>query len=641
MHRFLCALAAMCAILPAATAQTVPPPIEAFARNPQIAMPTISPDGRRIAMLSDAGGQQIVKVISRDGAAPAGANVSEVRVESLFWASDEMLIIVASVAEDHGRWGAIDYTAMFALDLNRPDRLRELFDNGEMRGLSGENRANVLGVLPDTGELAVAGGSGVVAINPATGLLRSLDSSTWYVFDYAVGTAGTPIARTSYHNRDQRYELETMVGEYWQVVDQRHEEVLTTSMWGLLAGTENELVFSERPAGGGRRLYTVRLETGERLRTIYENANFEFENLLIDYYSNTVIGLTIDEEMPADIWFDEGMAEIQALLDGAIPDAFVAIQSWSRDRSQFTLGAFRENAPPEYFLFDATTMSLASLGPAYPELAATALPSRLSIRYRASDGTQIPAYLTLPEGDGPHPLVVLPHGGPASRDTGGFDDFAHFLASRGYLVLQPNFRGSGGLGAPWETAGWGEWGTGVMQSDLTDGVRAMVQAGYAEPDQACIVGASYGGYAALAGAAFTPNLYRCAVAIAPLSDLWLIVRDADAWGDVETPYSRRIAQQLTGTTHLPDRQTLNAISPARHAEAIQIPILLIHGREDSVVDDEHSDAMNRALERAGKDVTYLHINALDHWLTSSAMRRTVLQELESFLDEHLGNPRPE
>jgi len=626
--RVIAAFAAAVSVATGSLAQTqAPPPVEAFSRHPQIAVPVISPDGRRIAMLSQAGGRQIVTVLSRDGEPPAGANVSDVRVSRLFWASDRMLIIVASVARDNGQWGADDYTTMYALDLERPDRLRDL------PGVA-------LGVVPETGDLVIGGrrdgGAGLAAMNPETGLERTIARSDGRYFGYALDASGTPVARLRYNVVTSEYGLETRSGEYWTTVQERTEPQLTTSMWGIMAGAPDELVFTDRPNEGGRRLYSVSLATGEPVRVLFQDDEFDLTTPLFDYYTNTVLGARIDREMPTYVWFDEGMTNIQVSLEAAIPDAYVSIFSWSRDRTQFTVAAYRENRPTEYFLFDATVMSLASLGNAFPELANSVLPQRLSIRYRASDGTSIPAYLTLPDGDGPHPLVVLPHGGPAARDTGGFDYLAHFLASRGYLVLQPNYRGSSGYGVAWEQAGWGEWGRGVMQSDLTDGMNAMVRAGYAAEGRACIVGASYGGYAALAAATFTPDAFQCAAAIAPVTDLWEIARNADLWGGYQSPYSRLLASRLTGTEELPDRDQADHISPAEHADAVQIPVLLIHGREDSVVDDEHSDIMNRALERAGKDVTYIHERELDHWLTGPSMRELVLRNVETFLAEHLG-----
>ena len=641
MRCLVIALALVCAGF-VCEAQT-PPPVTDFSRNPQIKLPSVSPDGRHIAMISDSGGDQVVIVLSRDGAAPTGANVSEVRPVRLFWASDDILIIVASIAEDEGQYGVFDHATMFALDISRGGELRELFSGGRLQDdlAFNINRANVVGRIPETDELVVAMRTSrqerrLLAIDTTSGLYRTVDRTTEPVIDYVVDRAGNALARASYSVMEERYRLELKDGDYWTIVNERNEPYRTQSLWGLLAGSDDEIVVSERPSEGGRRLLTISASNGEPRQILYENADYDFEYVVRDIYTNEVVGVTIDEDMPSTVWFDEELANVQTMLDGALPDAYVTLLSWSEDRSEFILAGHRYDTPTTYYLFSTEGMSLASLGTAYPELAEVTLPVRQSVRYRARDGVRIPAYLTLPEGEGPFPLVVMPHGGPASRDVGGFDDFAHFFASRGYLVLQPNFRGSAGYGHAWESAGWGGWGSGIMQDDVTDGVSAMVRAGYADPDRVCIVGASYGGYSALAGAAFTPDVYQCAAAIAPLTDLWLIVRDAEAFGGIATPYSRRLAEQLTGTLDLPNRETVNAISPARHADAINIPILLIHGRDDSVVDDEHARAMVNSLENAGKDVTFLHLRDVDHWLSTAEARERVLTEVEAFLDQHIG-----
>jgi len=455
----LTVLLALCLYSPVLAQDDIP--LEAFTRNPQIAIPVISPDGRRIAMLSDLGGRQAVMVISRDGDAPAGADVSQVRPERLFWASNNIVIIVASIP-DETSYGILDHQAMFALDLNRPDRLRELFSRDRLDSdlRFNANRANVVGRAPDSNALIVSMRTGfesraLFSLNPETGLYIPVDRTSEPVFDYAVDNQGRPLARASYHHRSERYVLELKGEEFWSEVIERQEPILTQSMWGLLYGSEDELVMSERPLIGGRRLVTVSSSTGEFVRTLYENPDFDFTTVVRDNYDNSIVGVDIDEDMPSTVWFDPQLAQIQTTLDAAIPDAYVTMLSWSEDRSQVTLAAARYNRPNEYFLFDGTAMQLAGLGSAYPELATATLPERQAIRYRASDGTIIPAYLTTPTGEGPFPMVVLPHGGPANRDVGGFDDMAHFLASRGYLVFQPNFRGSGGYGFAWESAGWG------------------------------------------------------------------------------------------------------------------------------------------------------------------------------------------
>jgi dipeptidyl aminopeptidase/acylaminoacyl peptidase len=249
---------------------------------------------------------------------------------------------------------------------------------------------------------------------------------------------------------------------------------------------------------------------------------------------------------------------------------------------------------------------------------------------------EIPGYLARPLGaEGATPLVLLPHGGPASLDVGGFDWLAHFLASRGYTVLQPNFRGSGGLGKEWEDAGHGEWGVGVMQHDLTDGVAALVAAGMADPERVCIVGASYGGYAALAGAAFTPELYRCAAAIAGVADLRVMLsfeRDRAGFSSPTVAYWRQaMGVDETGSAN----ERLEAASPSAHVDEVRAPVLLIHGHDDTVVPIAQSQLMQRALEGAGKSVQFVELEGEDHWLSGAKTRLETLQALDVFLAEHL------
>jgi dipeptidyl aminopeptidase/acylaminoacyl peptidase len=269
-------------------------------------------------------------------------------------------------------------------------------------------------------------------------------------------------------------------------------------------------------------------------------------------------------------------------------------------------------------------------------LAGVKLARRVAYSYAARDGVEIPAYLTRPLGvEGPAPLVLLPHGGPAARDYGGYDWLAHGLASRGYVVLQPNFRGSGGYGQVWEEAGHGEWGTGVMQHDLTDGVAALISAGIADPQRVCIVGASYGGYAALAGAAFTPELYRCAAAIAGVADLRdMLAFERERAGDRSATVSYwRQAMGVDDDESSP--QDLDAASPAQHADRVRAPVLLIHGRDDTVVPIVQSRKMERALQGAGKPVQFVELEGEDHWLSGAPTRLGTLQALDAFLAEHL------
>jgi dipeptidyl aminopeptidase/acylaminoacyl peptidase len=225
---------------------------------------------------------------------------------------------------------------------------------------------------------------------------------------------------------------------------------------------------------------------------------------------------------------------------------------------------------------------------------------------------------------------VLPHGGPETRDNNEFDWWSQFLASRGYAVLRPQFRGSKGFGDAFRRAGFRQWGR-RMQDDLTDGVLAMIQQGVADPRRVCIVGGSYGGYAALAGAAFTPDLYKCAVSVNGVSDLPEMLgsvkvqngAESDSvayWRDnIGSPFDRRVIER----------------SPALAADAIRVPILLMHGVDDTVVPIGQSESMARALEKRNKPFEFIRLPGEDHWLSRADTRLRVLTEIERFLREHL------
>jgi dipeptidyl aminopeptidase/acylaminoacyl peptidase len=260
-----------------------------------------------------------------------------------------------------------------------------------------------------------------------------------------------------------------------------------------------------------------------------------------------------------------------------------------------------------------------------------------SIHYAARDGLDIPAYLTLPPGvtdPSGLPLVVLAHGGPASRDVAGFDWWAQALASRGYAVLQANFRGSTGYGRAFLEAGYGEWGR-KMQTDLSDGVRWLAAEGIIDPARVCIVGASYGGYAAMAGLTLDSDVYRCGVSVAGVSDLRRMVNWEAEQARHKNNQTVRYWNRFMGAARLNDR-ALDALSPAFLAASVDSPLLLIHGRDDTVVPIEQSRVMAEALRRAGKPVEFVELPGEDHWLSRSATRQQMLAETVRFLE--VNNP---
>jgi dipeptidyl aminopeptidase/acylaminoacyl peptidase len=281
-----------------------------------------------------------------------------------------------------------------------------------------------------------------------------------------------------------------------------------------------------------------------------------------------------------------------------------------------------------YALVDTGTGKTAGIGEAYEGLGRPLEVKR--VVYPAADGLRIAALLTLPAGRSAAklPLVVLPHGGPATADVGYFDWWSQAIAAQGYAVLQPDYRGSD-LGWTFMSAGFGQWGR-KMQTDLSDGVRYLAKEGVVDPARVCIVGGSYGGYAALAGVTLDAGVYRCAVSVAGISDLSRFLK----WNNARTALSGRESERFwdryMGAKGVDD-PVLATISPLKHIDAANVPVLLIHGRDDTVVPFEQSQIMYDALKAAGKPVQLVDLKQEDHWLSRGETRLQMLQSTVAFL----------
>ena len=257
-----------------------------------------------------------------------------------------------------------------------------------------------------------------------------------------------------------------------------------------------------------------------------------------------------------------------------------------------------------------------------------------AIRYTARDGYRIPDYLTLPnEGKAPWPLVVFPHGGPRMRTHYGFDGRVQFLASRGYAVLQPNFRGSRGYGKAFMNAGDGQWGKGVMQTDVTDGVDHLIREGVAAPRRVAILGGSYGGYAALAGLAFTPDHYAAGICLFGISDLVDYTTNHPAeWQAFAGDTIRRLGDPTTSL----GRAALSDLSPVQHAAAFRAPVLIYHGAKDPLIPVTHAQRLVKALKQNNKDAEFLLASDESHGFSNPESEMAVYRAIEVFLGKHLG-----
>jgi len=466
-------------------------------------------------------------------------------------------------------------------------------------------------------------------IDTRTGEGKAIDQGTKFTQEWIVDADGRAVARSEWKPRFAEYQILAKRNGGWKAIYDRKRSGplalhgLTADATAVVATGANEAARSV--------LWAIALD-GSGARVLFEDPIHDVAWVVHDRFTNAPIGVWLGGPEQGFRWFDkEAQARFERVAR-AFKNRSVHVYGRSQDGKRVLARVDSPSHPAIYYLVDFTTHNADIVGHEYPALTDVALGEVRSMTFKARDGTAIPAYLTLPPGTSPKslPLVVLPHGGPESRDNYAFDWWAQFLATRGYAVLQPQFRGSIGFGDAFRLAGRRQWG-GLMQDDVTDGVRAMIEEQIADARRVCIVGASYGGYAALAGAAFTPELYKCAVSVNGVSDLPEMLEGVRARSGAE---SDPVAYWRDTVGSAFDKNVIER-SPARAADRIQVPILLMHGMDDSVVPIAQSEAMARALGKLNRKFSFIRLSGEDHWLSRGETRLKVLTEIEKFLAENL------
>jgi dipeptidyl aminopeptidase/acylaminoacyl peptidase len=348
---------------------------------------------------------------------------------------------------------------------------------------------------------------------------------------------------------------------------------------------------------------------------------------------DTLIGAVTNGDDPKTLLLDPAL---QAKFDKAIralPGEIVNLVSATSDLDHMVLLAQGTGDSGTYYLVDYPQRKLEAVAWRYPTILQAAVGEVRVVPYKASDGLQMQGILTLPSGCEAKnlPLVVLPHGGPQARDYKRFDWWAQAFASRGYAVFQPNFRGSAGFGKAFRDAGFGQWGR-KMQTDISDGVAELAREGIVDPKRACIVGASYGGYAALAGVTVQQGFYRCAVSVGGISDLNMMLTYAVSRAG-EDSATIRYWRRFLGVSG-DSSPALDALSPRKLARRADAPILLIYGRDDSVVSINQSRDFADALKGAGKPYEMVQLDGEDHWLSREATRIRMLEASVAFVEKN-------
>ena len=378
---------------------------------------------------------------------------------------------------------------------------------------------------------------------------------------------------------------------------------------------------------GFNAIYAYNYKTKEFIEKIISQNGADVTDLVFDRQGNIASYSYMDKVFHV-VHLDKLRQRITRMTDKFFPDMTSKIISQSADKKKFIIKTSSPTNPGDYYFQDLNTNKIDWFSESYPGLDDEKLGAMKPVTYQARDGLDIPAYLSLParaKDQKNLPTIIMPHGGPFARDGYGFDYWVQFLTTRGYAVLQMNYRGSTGLGNRFQELGHREWG-GKMLDDINDGAHWMIERGYTNPKRICIVGGSYGGYAALQTLVKEPGLYKCAVVFAPVTNMITMFNNfKNFFGQRERymPYIRNEAVSLSD------------ISPYKNIDKINVPVLLVHGTNDRRVDYKHGNMFAKAMKRKKKNIRFVTLKEGDHHLSRQKHRIRFLKEMEKFLKKNL------
>jgi dienelactone hydrolase len=626
-----------------AAAASAAPRVEDFGDLPAISGVHISPDGKHLATVEPVDGRPVILVYDIDpkpGAKPVGFDEPGGIPVGVYWANNDRLIcLYNAVVVQNTNQGLYMRNNARAISVSISGKDPAILLKSLLAFKINGSTISVDGRDPDGQHVYLA----AYDLNGNISLFRAdvddergtiADGGDPDTGDWVMGKNGVAVAQLDYVSPPG--DTKAFPTEHVILLDKdggREIGAFETQGRGAVdvAGVTQDgsaLLFSRYGDQDTRVVDAFPLAGKTFGKTMFSDPAYDVGDFVHDEWTGAITGVMYQAVKNEYRYFDPDLARIQHGLEKALPEQTVEIASYDEKRENMVVGSSDPQHPRTYWLYNTQTHQLKALASEYPNLQPADLGISEPYDYKSSDGLDIHGYLTLPPGKDPHnlPVVIFPHGGPEARDSLGFDWWAQFMASRGYAVLQPNFRGSSGYGWKFQAAGFGQWGR-KMQDDLSDGVKKLIADGIADPKRICIVGASYGGYAALAGATFTPDLYACAVSVAGVSNIANLIGssgNADFWrsriGDIST-----------------QEGAMNDASPALHAGNVRAPILLIHCSRDVTVPIGQSNLEQIALKKAGKSVDFITIDGDDHYLNLASTRIRVLQEIEKFLNANIGH----
>jgi len=625
---------------------------EDYAALPVIDMLSLSPSGKYYAFRKTESGQSFALIVKRESQEVLwAAELGDANLEDLYFLTDNFVIMRAfEFTRIEGYRGEYDVSTAYALDI-KERKLRRLLTLGDRISEAQTGLGEIIGISPDQKYVympAFTGGNGeglsrfkykraIMKVNlkkPKNP--RSIFSGDEDSYDLFIDGVGNPLIQVVMDNDQNKYSINHLARKKPHRIYEYEGERPPFSIGGLSSDLQSLVVLDENEESGRFDYYQLSLADGSLNNMGIGRNDADIEGIITD--TNRVVkGVRYSGFTPGYYFFDETLNQRITDIVDMFPGHSVWVIDVSENDEHILFKVEGSQLSGDYFI-SSNGEEPQFIASSRPDIQSDAIHPIAKTTITATDGLKIPVLLTIPKRVIKQfsnlPTIVIPHGGPASYDRIGFDWMAQTLANAGYLIVQPQFRGSTGFGYNHLFAGKGEWGK-KMQQDITDTLDGLINKGYIDKDRICIAGASYGGYAALAGGALTPDLFQCVVSLNGISDLTMMLRSerkdhgSDSW--VVDYWEDQMAGENTESVDL-DR-----ISPAFYANRFKAPVLLLHSENDETVKYAQSKHMEKQLKKAGKQVKLVKLEDDNHDLLELSSRLTVIQHMLDFVNSNIGH----
>ncbi len=618
-------------------------PAEAFSQLPSAENIEISPDGKYIAYfmhLDDFTVLAVMDLEKRESHGLVKSDNEKFKFNWLRWVNPEKLIFSIYFPDHRGLGIETDETRLMSIGPTDTEP-KILFKPARSYGMSYKHvsqfQDTVISMLPGDDDNILMGFDtdnptypSVYSVSVTTGKKSIVRRSKFPIRDWIADRQGRARAGVGYDADDGVrsiwvHDLETDAwNKLWE-----YKYFSQPDISPLGFSIDPNVLYISAEHNGRQSVFTIDTrQSAPEMNLVAHDPDYDIEGgLIYSPRTNDAVGVSHGEAENSVIYWNEEYQAFQRTIDNALPDTSNSFVSFSSDERQYIVYASSSTRPGVYYYGNKDKSTLAPIVHQYPKLVNEVLPGAKKVSYRARDGLEIEAYLTLQKHvvDKLVPANIVHHVGPIVRVYGGFDYWTQFFVHRGYAVLQPNFRGSSGYGHEFQMHAVGQYGM-AMQDDLADATHWLIEHGIADPDRICIVGASYGGYAAQLAAAKTPDLYQCAISFAGVSDLLAQRNKAKNYVNKEVAFDQ----------YGRDSKQLQAYSPINLVDKITIPLLIVHGDADRVVDVEQSREMVEALEDHDKAFEYIELENGTHYLDKQQHRTALFKAMDTFLAQHLG-----